>query len=98
MDEGLEVSLKADGQSSLTLHLPQLGLTGVQIVCPNPTCLNTNQNQKEKKAGGEAETSSSPPAKKGSTDAPIQIEKEDPASFGVDKTKSPSPDLPMAQK
>lgn len=49
LDEGLEVSLKADGQSSLTLHLPQLGLTGVQIVCPNPTCLNTNQNQKKNK-------------------------------------------------
>ena len=44
-DDGLELSLKADGQNSLTLHIPQLGLRGVQIVCPNPTCLNTNQNK-----------------------------------------------------
>lgn len=36
-DDGLEVSLKADGQNSLTLHIPQLGLRGVQTVCPNPT-------------------------------------------------------------
>jgi hypothetical protein len=45
-DDGLEVSLKADGQNSLTLHIPQLGLRGVQTVCPNPTWLNTNHNKK----------------------------------------------------
>jgi len=33
------VSLKADGQSSFTPHLSQRGLSGVHIVCPNPTCI-----------------------------------------------------------
>lgn len=46
LDGDLEISLNADGQKSLTLHIPQLGLRGVQTVCPNPTCLNTNQNTK----------------------------------------------------
>lgn len=38
LDGGLEVSLNADGQNSLTVHTPQRGLSGVQTVCPNPTC------------------------------------------------------------
>jgi hypothetical protein len=34
---GLEDSLKADGQRLLMSHMSHLGLSGVQIVCPNPT-------------------------------------------------------------
>lgn len=45
LDGGLKVSLNADGQDSLTLHIPQLGLRGVQTVCPNPTCSNPNPNK-----------------------------------------------------
>ena len=34
---GLDDSLKAEGQRLLMPHLSHLGLSGVQIVCPNPT-------------------------------------------------------------
>lgn len=35
--EGLGVSVNADGQRPLTVHISQRGLSGVHTVCPNPT-------------------------------------------------------------
>lgn len=46
LDDGLCVSLNADGQRSLTPHTPQRGLRGVHIVCPNPTYLVQISTQK----------------------------------------------------
>jgi len=37
LEDGLDVSLNAAGQSLLTLQASQRGLIGVQIICPNPT-------------------------------------------------------------
>jgi hypothetical protein len=39
LEDGLDVSLNAAGQSLLTLQASQRGLIGVQIICPNPTCV-----------------------------------------------------------
>lgn len=46
LDGDLKISVNADGQNSLTLHIPQIGLRGVQTVCPKPTCSNTTQINK----------------------------------------------------
>ena len=45
LDDGLEASLKAAGQSLATLQASQRGLSGVQIVCPNPTCVRFQTSQ-----------------------------------------------------
>lgn len=45
LEDGLELSLNADGQNSVTLHTPQRGLKGVQTVWPNPTYLFSIQRK-----------------------------------------------------
>lgn len=48
-----DVSLNAAGQSLVILQASQRGLNGVQIVCPNPTCVRfqTPDKNQEEEAG-----------------------------------------------
>lgn len=44
VDDGLGVSLNADGQKPFIVHNLQRGLRGVHIVCPKPTYLQNTGN------------------------------------------------------
>jgi len=47
LDDVLGVSLKAEGQISVILQVPQCGLSGVHIVCPKPTWWDFRQQKCE---------------------------------------------------